>query len=580
MIRRLRPFVACLALLAGCEESFPAAPPPGIVDGVVLDLLDGLPVAGAEIRALEGVGSATTDAEGRFELSLPAGLARISLRREGYFESEHAYIRVPPGGRVVVRPRMFRVAPTDATINAYFHARERRPDPSEAPRLSDDGATGDVGHARTALHIALPTTIRVWRASLTPALAPSSPSWTDNSCDVAAIVEELLFEEYVKGVVPHEWFPSWDVEAHRAGAIAARSYALSHVLSGGRWACADVDDGTVTQVYRSDRAPNVSAAVDDTAGMLVVRDGAVVRAEYSAENSDPTAFAVDDPTCTLEARFGHGRGMCQWGTQRWATGSCASPPCDFGTFGAAPKDHVWMVAHYYPGAAVHGGEPAPPCRVLGPEGGILDDAGPCFLAFGPPEYWRTEPTGHDGGLHWTDAFSSDVPANWAQWSVHFASGGRFRAEVYIDPAWGVYPETRYRITHAAGETEIIVDQGAVSGWVDLGVYDFGPDGSVAVFDDYLGAIPTDQHIVADALRLGLESATFDGGASDAGAFDAGASDPSILDGGAVASSDGGGDRRGLMGGCGCALAPGVPVPSGMLFTMGLFGLAVLARRRR
>ena len=199
--------------------------------------------------------------------------------------------------------------------------------------LRDTGRwTPSVLGPRRVLKQALqpPPTIRIYRRG------PEN-----NSCQ--GRVDVIPLEEYVKGVVPHEWIPSWHDESLRAGGIVARSYAWGWIEAGGKYDCADLDDTTRSQVYREDRTTRASAAVDSTAGVGVVRDGAVIRAEYSAENGDPTAFGVDEPLCAGRELFGHGRGMCQWGSQRWAT--------------QRGKAAEWMVEHYYPGATAGGGLP-------------------------------------------------------------------------------------------------------------------------------------------------------------------------------------------------------------------------------
>ena len=147
-------------------------------------------------------------------------------------------------------------------------------------------------------------------------------------------------EEYVKGVVPHEWIPSWTDESLRAGSIAARSYAWGWILSGGKYDCADLDDTTRSQVYKDDRNSRASGLVDTTRGVGIIRNGQIVTTEYSAENGDPTAFGVAEPLCTGRELFGHGRGMCQWGTQRWSS--------------QRGQTAEWMVEHYFPDATVSG----------------------------------------------------------------------------------------------------------------------------------------------------------------------------------------------------------------------------------
>jgi hypothetical protein len=69
-----------------------------------------------------------------------------------------------------------------------------------------------------------------------------------------------------------------------------------------------------------------------------MKDGVPVFAEYSAENGNPTATGISDSVCAGYTRQGHGRGTCQWGSQRWAS--------------QAGRSHTWILEHYYPGAAV------------------------------------------------------------------------------------------------------------------------------------------------------------------------------------------------------------------------------------
>jgi len=180
----------------------------------------------------------------------------------------------------------------------------------------------DVSEAESTL----PRTIRVWRRAV------------DKSTDsCSGRVDELGLEDYVAGVVPSEWMASWEPESLQAGAIAARTYASFWAATGGKYNCADLDDTTWTQVYKDKRHPRTDAAIAATEGASVQRGGSLVFAEYSAENGSPTRFGVEDATCTGKKVDGHGRGLCQWGSQRWALrGETAE----------------WMIAHYYPGARV------------------------------------------------------------------------------------------------------------------------------------------------------------------------------------------------------------------------------------
>ena len=184
-----------------------------------------------------------------------------------------------------------------------------------------------------------PSTIRVWRRGLDGSTA---------SC--SGRVDVLPLERYVKGVLPHEWIRSWHGESLRAGAIAIRTYAASWIRSGGKYSCADLDDSWASQVYKDETFAVTNSAVDATASTFVMKNGVPVFAEYSAENGHPTATGISDPPCAGRARFGHGRGTCQWGSQRWALQS---------------KTHAWILAHYYPGASVvKVGAPPPPATII------------------------------------------------------------------------------------------------------------------------------------------------------------------------------------------------------------------------
>ncbi|MFK7989674.1 MAG: SpoIID/LytB domain-containing protein [Sandaracinaceae bacterium] len=575
MTRRSIGCLATLLVLSACNPGVETPTPTARrITGVVVDGLTETPLSGVRVRTRDGRATATTDPRGRFQLTAAGATSRLWLDREGYVGGQLVLL----AGAAEARAHLFPEAPTDAVIDAFF-ARQpvrRHMHPAHERPLTEP--EGDIGVVRAAESEAgaLPATIRVWRSGGTALQPTSANGWADNSCHPDAVVLELPREEYVKGVIPHEWFPSWHPEALRAGAIAARTYAVRWAQRGGRWDCADVDDGTVTQVYRDDRADTTNAAVDATAGQVVARDGAVISTEYSAENSDPTEFGVAEPTCTGTDRFGHGRGMCQWGTHRWASAFCANEPCDWGGFGdeAIPRDHVWMVEHYFPGACVSGdGVDTPPCAVIGAGGGIVDDAGPCFQTFGPSEFWRTEALGHDGGLHWTNAFMADAPSNWARWQLHFAASGRYEVEVFVEATFGVYTAARYEVVSADGVEEVRLDQSAAAGWRPLGTFNFEEDGAVHLLDNEDTTVPADQHIVADAVRLTPEgSPPLDAGPNtDAGGrVDGGSTQPRRLGPDPMEAL---GDDE---GGCHVGGRPSTPVALLLLGVAALF----VARRRR
>lgn len=96
-------------------------------------------------------------------------------------------------------------------------------------------------------------------------------------------INELPIEEYVAGVVVNESLGSFHVEALKAQAVAARGYALANR---GRFASRgfDIDDSTLSQVYRGQTSETASAlsATLGTSALVATRDGRIISALYSS----------------------------------------------------------------------------------------------------------------------------------------------------------------------------------------------------------------------------------------------------------------------------------------------------------
>ena len=99
------------------------------------------------------------------------------------------------------------------------------------------------------------------------------------------VVNMVEFEDYVEGVVATEMSNSWPVEALKAQAVAARSYAIT--LGSKHSAhhfdiCDDVDCQAYTGQSRT--GSNTRAAVEQTAGQVCLYDGKVAQTVYYASN--------------------------------------------------------------------------------------------------------------------------------------------------------------------------------------------------------------------------------------------------------------------------------------------------------
>jgi stage II sporulation protein D len=98
-------------------------------------------------------------------------------------------------------------------------------------------------------------------------------------------------EQYLYGVVPSEMPFTWAPEALKAQAVAARSYALASRRAG----AFDLYPDTRDQVYLGldHEKPSTNAAVDATAGKVVLFQGAVAKTYFYSTSGGRTASAQD-----------------------------------------------------------------------------------------------------------------------------------------------------------------------------------------------------------------------------------------------------------------------------------------------
>jgi stage II sporulation protein D len=104
-------------------------------------------------------------------------------------------------------------------------------------------------------------------------------------------IDVVPLEQYLYGVVPAEMPASWPAEALKAQAVAARSYALSHLQTGDFDLFAD----TRSQVYRgvAGEKPTTTAAVDATAGQVALYGGKVASTFFFSTSGGRTMSAED-----------------------------------------------------------------------------------------------------------------------------------------------------------------------------------------------------------------------------------------------------------------------------------------------
>lgn len=105
--------------------------------------------------------------------------------------------------------------------------------------------------------------------------------------DVIRPVLHIHVEDYLLGVLPYEMGDSFPLEALKAQAIAARTYALRKSGSSRDY---DVEDTTNDQAYRgrTTYSPLSEQAVRETQGLCGVFQGALAQCFYSASNGGQT----------------------------------------------------------------------------------------------------------------------------------------------------------------------------------------------------------------------------------------------------------------------------------------------------
>jgi Stage II sporulation protein len=231
------------------------------------------------------------------------------------------------------------------------------------------------------------------------------------SCASCSTVQVYSLDTYVRLGLEDEWIASWNANALKAGAIAYRSYGVYHVYHP-RDPNYDICNTTCCQVLNpSTSNVNTDNATAATSGMIVVDSTGnnPFFAEYAAENNDN--FCADgftgspsfnwpcmsDSVDAGQAFNGHGRGMCQWGTQRWSVNQA--------------KDYLWIVDHYYN----NNGLPS------GARSGILQTPSPDFSVSASPSSQSVIPGASttytvtvtaSGGFNGTVALSaSGLPAD-------------------------------------------------------------------------------------------------------------------------------------------------------------------------
>ncbi|MFH1086124.1 MAG: PA14 domain-containing protein, partial [Chloroflexota bacterium] len=115
---------------------------------------------------------------------------------------------------------------------------------------------------------------------------------------------------------------------------------------------------------------------------------------------------------------------------------------------------------------------------------IVDNRDGGFTWGGPSSSWYGRNTGFRGHLYW--AWNSRTQVyHWGKWTPNLPQAGNWEAYVYIASQYHGSKSARYRISHAGGTTDRVVNQNIYSNqWVSLGTYylNAGSGGNVYLSD--------------------------------------------------------------------------------------------------
>lgn len=220
---------------------------------------------------------------------------------------------------------------------------------SGASVVVTDGWSGRAVYAGTAAVRVVP--VQSWDpiSIAEKGLAYRGDVWLQVAGGSLTVVNVVSSDDYMRGVLPGEMLPFWEIEALRAQAVTARTYAAWKQSSAGdrEW---DVRDDTSDQCYRghSVETEKTNSAVESTAGQFLFYDGQPIRAMFSSANGG----ASENPGCVFNAiRVGD-----SWGcAEGWPYLDSVPDPAELAAYdkrGSNPFAELW--SQHFSGAQIRG----------------------------------------------------------------------------------------------------------------------------------------------------------------------------------------------------------------------------------
>lgn len=364
--------------------------------GFLVDEDSGQPLTNAVVRSEPSGNQTRTDSRGYFQIHVPVQTlteatntpAKLIFTQTGFRTEERHYLELWSEGDWTYRVRLDRGEGIKVVDERNLRRRSEypvgvkeetltqdapptpTPTPVSEPMPIENGGTPFILSAEaitiksaTVVPVRIPTNIRVLRQD-------------------GVTIDYISLQTYCQRSLPSEWIASWGstgpgnsgTNCLLAGAVAIRTYAIGFINNPAN-VTYDICGTTSCQAYLHTASDSrTTAAVNHTLNYVMIQPGATrigfKLTEYSAENNQlgmacgdgftaPTGGCLADPVCTGETEFGHGRGMCQWGTARWASGRKMANRVtgDATTNGLPLQNWIWLCEHYYPNLQLVQGSP-------------------------------------------------------------------------------------------------------------------------------------------------------------------------------------------------------------------------------
>ena len=326
----------------------------GTISAYILDKMTGEPLVNVAFESKFLRLKTATDAQGFFTINYrrqPSDaeilVADFTLSNSN-FRRRRGYFSFSVGSTILLKLDLERGEPTKASRPLLFdHAQQFdvQQNANDAQwNLFPKSPLRGLGDDPSVFSTKFPQNLSKIANCQVPATIRVGTNCSCTTCTGAVI--SLSLDTYVGQGIDDEIYSSWHANSLKANAVAYRSYGAYFVLNQPlRQPNYDIASTTCNQVFNGATvAASCVAAANATSREVLEKNGATAKSEYAAENNNAgcgdgfagtgtTWACIADSLCKGRTTNGHGRGLCQWGTQFWARD--------------AAKTYDWILDHYY-----------------------------------------------------------------------------------------------------------------------------------------------------------------------------------------------------------------------------------------